>query len=383
MPTSRIGSARSKRLSNKRIEQALLNLLHTDPGPRVRARIARKLGLFKRSSAIDALLKALEDGDGEVRFQALQALGSLEDKLEEGQQGALRERSRILLLDAHPGTRMEAVIRVEGFVDQQIEEARQRELKAELAQAESLYSQALAYFPDSKQGNYRLGRFYLDNGQPEKGLSLLRQHGMLLDVPRLSHLPEIDGRLDESVWQEAARVDSLFQFSEAHPAALPAETRTEFFVGYTPEALFIGFIGHDAHPDSLVVGTKGHDDRTSRSWEEDRVELFVDTNLDHQTYLHAGINSRSTVVDVWRRPGRSPDLSWNAPAQVDAHVGDDFWSLEYRLSFNEERIPHPQPGALWGFNVVRTFRGSEFSQWVRTYGYSAHSPDDFGLLQFE
>ena len=46
-------------------------------------------------------------------------------------------------------------------------------------------------------------------------------------------------------------------------------------------------------------------------------------------------------------------------------------------------VPPSQPGTLREFNIVRTFRGSEFSQWVRTYGYSVHRPDDFGLLQFE
>ena len=373
------------RVDDSRIEQALRQLLEVDPDPRVRARVARQLGLFERHGAIDALLDATKDTDGEVRYQVLQALGNMEDKLDEAQQGILRERSRPLLFDAHPGVRTEATIRVEYFVDQWIEEARQRELKAELAQAESLYNQALIYSPDSKQGNYRLGRFYLDNGQPEKGLDLLRQHGMLLDVSRLSRFPEIDGRLGESVWQEAVRVDSLFQFSETHLAALPSETHTEFFVGYTPEALFIGFIGHDAHPDSLVVATKEHDDRTFRSWEEDRVELFVDINLDHQSYLYAAINSQTTVVDAWHRqpPPGNYDTQWNAPAQVAAHVGDDFWSLEYRLSFDGERIPHPRLGTFWGINLVRTFRGSEFSQWVRTYGDGAHRPDDFGLLRFE
>ena len=372
------------RVADARIEQALRQLLDADPDPRVRARVARQLGLFKRHGAIDALLEATKDTHGEVRFQALQALGSMEDKIDEVQQETLRERSRVLLLDAHPGVRMEATIRVEDFVDQWIDDARQQQLKAELAQAESLYSKALAYSPDSKQGNYRLGRFYLDNGQPEKGLSLLRQHGMLLDVPRLSHPPEIDGRLDEAVWQETARVDSFFQLSKVHQAALPSETRTKFFVGYTPQALYVGFIGHDAHPDSLVVGVKGFDDMTYGSWSEDRLELFVDADFDHRTYMQMSINSQGTVVDAWHRRGLADyDTQWNAPAQAAAHVGADFWSAEYRLAFDPEHNPPPRPGTLWGFNFVRTFRGSEFSQWVRTYGVNAHSPDDFGLLRFE
>ena len=62
-------------------------------------------------------------------------------------------------------------------------------------------------------------------------------------------------------------------------------------------------------------------------------------------------------------------------------MGDDRWSVEIALRFADPELPSPQAGTLWGFNFVRTYRGAEFSQWVRTYG-NAHSPDDFGVLRF-
>lgn len=39
------------------------------------------------------------------------------------------------------------------------------------------------------------------------------------------------------------------------------------------------------------------------------------------------------------------------------------------------RIPVPQPGVLWGFNLVRVYRGAD--------GNNTHQPDEFGLLLFE
>ena len=57
--------------------------------------------------------------------------------------------------------------------------------------------------------------------------------------------------------------------------------------------------------------------------------------------------------------------------------------MEYRLPLGSEDVPMPRPGDIWGFNLVRVFRGSEYAQWTRTYGRNAHQPDQFGLLLFK
>ena len=68
-------------------------------------------------------------------------------------------------------------------------------VQGQLAAAESLLHQALDYYPVSKNANFRLGRHYFDNGQQERGLQVLRRNSMLLEVPRLTEAPKIDGLL--------------------------------------------------------------------------------------------------------------------------------------------------------------------------------------------
>ena len=366
------------RMDDPRIEQALCQHLRTDPDPGVRARIARWMGFQKRNSAIESLVEALSDEDGEVRYQALMALDLFGYNLSDEQEEQVQEKARKLTGDDHEGTRMEASIRVENFVKNWIDEALQLSLKAQLARAESLYAKALTYSPASKQANYRLARFYLDNGQKDKGLRLLRQHGMLLDVPLLPQSPEIDGFLDDAVWQKAARVDSFYQFSNSHYAALPSEVRTKVYIGYRKGFLYMGFHCHDEHPDSLVVNKS-----PGKVWFDDDVEFYCDPNFDHKTYGQIGFNSAGLVNDEWFLGGLSNRVeSWDAEGKSAVYVGDDFWSVEYRLSVGQNEFPQPEPGMLWGFNFIRVYRGSEYSQWVRTYGGNAHQPDDFGLLLF-
>jgi HEAT repeat protein len=352
------------RVDDERIEKALSQHLAADPDPRVRARIARQMGLYKRAGALEGLLQVLQDADGEVRYQALVALGVLAGKLSEAQRVRVDERARQLLDDSHPGVRMEAQIRMESTIAQWLEEARQLQLKAQLGAAEALYRRALDHLPGSRQTVYRLGRFYLDNGQRERGLALLRQHGMVLEVPRLAAAPRVNGRLDDPVWQQAAQADSFYQFSSAHKAALPSEVRTRLYVGYTPEALYVGVYARDEHPDSLIVEAR---ERDGRVWFGDTIELFLDADFDHRSYVHLGINSAGAVADAWHREGmQDENLSWNAPIEVGTQVGADHWAMECMVGLGQKELPAPRPGTVWGANIVRVYRGAEYSQWVRT-----------------
>ncbi len=371
------------RVEDERIRLRLEHHMLTDADAEVRARIARGLGLQGRAEAAGALVQALEtESQAEVRYELLQALNQL-DGLDED----LRRRARALALplasSSHDGTRLEARIQLSGTVDELLEAARKAELQADLALAVDLYRQAVAAWPGSRRANYRLGRHLYDNGRVDEGLERLRQHGMLLDVPRFRSAPRIDGRLDEPLWATAARADTFYQFSNRHNAAMASDLRTQLLAGYTSEALFIGFRGFDDHPDSLVVGDHGRD---GEIWWDDMVELFIDADLDRRDYVHAGVNTMGVVSDRFLSRGErritDEERAWDADGEAAAHVGDDLWSLEYRLEFGQPQLQRPKPGTVWGFNFSRTFRGREYAQWVRTFGISAHNPDDFGALLF-
>ena len=367
------------RVDDPRIESALLAHLAKDPDPRVKARIAHKLGLFRRTSGIEALFGALEDGDGEVRFEAIWALGQMASALNPQQVEQLREHSRRLATDGHRGVRLEASIRVEDFVDGWIQEARKLSLRGQLAEAESLFVKAITYSPSSKRANYRMARFYFDNHSREKGLQLLRQNGMVLDAPKVSEAPVIDGRMDEPLWQQAACADTFFQYSSEHFAAVPSDVHTRICVAYGEEDLYIGFLAADAAPDSLVARITARDDVL---WHDDILEIFIDPGFGHRGYLHVGVNSRGVVADAWVEATGERKVRWDAVATAAAFVGPDYWSVEYRLSLGQADVPRPRRGDLWGLNFVRVFRGVEYSQWVRTYVHGGHSPDDFGVLRF-
>lgn len=369
------------RVEDPRIEAALKDHLVNDPDPRVRARIAWSAGLHRRRAFLDPLIESgLTDPDGDVVHQALTAIDALDDRMGPEQSDGRFRKTVELISHPHPEVAREARIFLADHAGALVDKGRALEIQARVAEAESLYAQALEIVPGGRYATYRLARMHFDAGRRDQGLGMLRRSGMLLDVPRVSGPVVADGRLDEPLWSAAASSRGFYIFVAAHRAALPSPVASEIRLARSDDALFIGFVGYDDSPDSLVVKTREED---GQIWWEDVIEIFLDASLDHRSYLHLGVNSLGVRADALHTDGfMSKDMAWDADAEIGAFVGDDAWSLEIVLRFGGPWVPRPKAGDVWGANIVRTYRGSEYSQWVRTFGATGHAPDEFGFLHF-
>jgi hypothetical protein len=369
------------RTGDKRITEDLSRRLASDPDPAVRARIARAAGLHRRNAFIEPLLQAgLADDNDDTVHQSLISLGILRPQLDPDQEQRLLVLAADLVGNPHKGVRTEARIIAEARVAELVEQGRARALQARMAEAESLFQAAVAIVPDNKYANYRLARLRYDGTDVAAGLTMLRSHGMLLDVPRAEVAPRLDGRLDEDMWASAAHATGFFSYVSEHSAAIPSSVETDIYLAWDDAALYIGFVGHDDDPQSLKAATLNKDRDV---WYDDVVEIFMDADLDHQSYVHLGVNSIGTRADAWHAGGlANRDRTWDADLDIGFHVGEADWALELAIGFDGEHLPRPSPGTTWGFNFVRTYRGAEYSQWVRTFASGGHSPDDFGFLVF-
>ena len=177
------------RVDDGRIDSSLKAHLVSDPDSETRVRIAREIGILKRPDFADSFVRAVDDEDGQVRGEALTALCLIREELEPELLIVLSEKARLLRNDENDDARLGALIIVADRVDLWLTEADNEALKGRLAAAESLYHEALAYAPDSKKANLKLGHYLFENGQEDRGLQLLRDSGWLLDVPVSRSLP--------------------------------------------------------------------------------------------------------------------------------------------------------------------------------------------------
>ena len=367
------------RVEDERIAKALQRHLLDDPDQRVRALITYKLGGHKNPEFAETFFQAVEDTSDRVRQEAMSALGLLETKFSEAQKERARAIARRLLDDESREVRIEAMIVVEDYVALLANQARQQALKADLEGAEALFAQALAFSPRSLRANYFLGRHYMEHGQLERGMQLLREIGLLLDVPLLEEAPQIDGRLDDRAWEQAIALDIPYEASK-HSAAIVSEVRSRGYVGYTRDALYLGTICYDAHPESLVVGSREYDSNISF---QDLVQLYLYADFEPHSFVFISINSAGAVTDAWHKHIRDRDVSWATDGEGAAYVGEDFWSVEYKLKLGTTpEFPRPRPGDRWRFNMQRNFRGQQFIKWAPNY-YDRSYPDCMGILLFK
>ena len=367
------------RQEDPRLLEVLEQRLRHDSDPKLRAEIIRQLGIRHHTELLDDFLAALLDADDEVRLQAVVALRQLRDKLSSAQDDSLRRRVGPLTADENEETQLQASFLVGEYVSAWVDEAQQLALKAQLAAAESLFYRALDYYPASKLAIYRLGRHYFDNGQQERGLQMLRQNSMLLDMPRLAEAPNIDGLLDE--WQEAAFDTLYINVNERILVTRPSPVKTKVYLGYTSDALYMGAYCYDTQPEELVIESQGGGEHPR----SDQVEFAFDGNLDHSTFGQIVVNSVGAITEGWwtRTPMRRFDGSWEAEVEAAAFVGEDFWSVECKIPYGQHGFPEPRPGDIWGFNFVRLFRANDYSQWVVDFRDGSWPADKLGFLQFE
>ena len=326
-------------------------------------------------------MAAIDDDHEDVRLQAVLSLSQLEETWTNAERTQIESRMLELMHDSSDQLRTEASVHVETRILALHGEASRAIVRGHLAEAEATLLAALEYHPESLRARYRLARFYLDEIDVEVGTQMLRQHGMLIDVPRLVTAPVVDGWIGEAEWSSAARVSAFWGMGDGHPVPLPTKVETSVSVGLTDEGLYLGWICYDDAPQDIVTKVTVRDDLSYQSWREDRVEFHLDHETRNSTpYRMVAVNSLGAVVDTNIGSfGEGPE-DWDGDIEAVARVAADRWTVEFVLRFNGD-TPGPAPGDLWAGNFVRSYRGSEYLQWMRTYP-NGLVPDDFGILRF-
>src|SRR5438445_13791365 len=117
-------------------------------------------------------------------------------------------------------------------------------------------------------------------------------------IPRLQAEARADGVPDGPAWREAAR---LVGFSQYRPVdGRPAEDSTEVLVWYAPDAIWFGIRAFEPHG-NVVRATLADRDNIDA---DDRVEILLDTYLDHRRALLFAVNPLGVQEDGVRSEGQ-------------------------------------------------------------------------------
>ena len=176
----------------------------------------------------------------------------------------------------------------------------------------------------------------------------------------------IDGRLDDAVWARAAVVDDFHQ-SQPIEGAEPTE-RTEIYLLYDDDALYIGGRFWDSEPDLIAAGTLRH--RSLRLGDDDRLAVVLSPYNDRRSGYKFETNANGVKHEsIYQNVSQSLSV-WDTIWDVASTTGSDGWITEIAIPLKS--ISFDPENDTWGINFSRAVRrkGEEISWVSRNRSYN-------------
>lgn len=180
-------------------------------------------------------------------------------------------------------------------------------------------------------------------------------------VPLVEEEPIIDGKIDEPVWEKAAKVWGFRQISPH--LGQPATQPTTVLILTTKDKLFLAFKCGIKSKNSIRAYETRYDSAMRR---DERVTIFLDTLHTHDRAYSFTVNARGTKAD--ERFGNS---DWNALWDAAVQVNDSEWVAEISIPYSVLTFDPNRP--IWGVNFVRYI--SETDEWT-SWAFEPDRPFD-------
>ena len=189
-----------------------------------------------------------------------------------------------------------------------------------------------------------------------------------MQASKLSVAPVLDGEvLTDSAWQGVFPATGFWQVQPDEGQA--ATQRTEVYIGFLGEDLYIGVVAYDDNPEGIVV-TDGRRDRSLN--DSDSFRVIIDGMLDRQNGYIFGTNPVGMEYDAQVVKEASSgvfgssgfNLNWDASWDVKARISEIGWSAEMRIPFKSLRFGKGEDQS-WGINFQRNIgRTKEVVYWA-------------------
>ncbi len=195
--------------------------------------------------------------------------------------------------------------------------------------------------------------------------------------------PVLDGDvLGDPAWQGVTPATGFWQVQPNEGEA--ATQKTEVYIGYLDDALYIGLVAYDDDPDGIIV-TDGRRDKSLD--ESDSFRVIIDGMLDRQNgYIFGtnpvGMEYDAQVIKEASSGAMGFNLDWDASWSVKAQISEIGWSAEMRIPFKGLRFGNAE-NQVWGINFQRNIRrNNEVVYWAPlTRQYNLNRVSEAGTIE--
>ena len=199
--------------------------------------------------------------------------------------------------------------------------------------------------------------------------------GLVAHASRVDSAPVVDGVvLTDPAWADVTPVEGFVQ--NTPDEGQPSTERTQVYIGYTDETLYVAVVCYVTDPDTIIVSDSRRD---SQLRDTDSFQIIFDPFLDKQNGFVFGTNPAGIEYDgqvtneggggryggggFVRRSGSQQqggsgggfNLNWDGVWQVRTTVSAIGWTAEFAIPFRTLRYPAGVE-QTWGINFQRNIR---------------------------
>jgi hypothetical protein len=168
----------------------------------------------------------------------------------------------------------------------------------------------------------------------------------IVKVPKTEKPPVIDGTLDDSAWQNA----SVFtEFRTIRPDfGLPPSERTEVYMLYDADKLYLGFRCFDSEPEKIKASVTRRDNPGNDDW----IAFCLDTFHDELGAYFFGVNPFGIQMDGTLNADADPDITLDMVWSSAGRLTPEGYSAEIAIPFASLRFPSKE-NIVMGFKAAR------------------------------
>ena len=193
---------------------------------------------------------------------------------------------------------------------------------------------------------------------------------LVVECAKVDTAPAIDGDLNDKTWSGLERMTDFSILGTKKQA----EKQTRVAVCHDGQRLYIAAWLFEPRLDQLQ---SSHTKRDGELWEDDCLEIFIDSNNDRKTYYQLIVNPNGALFD-----SKDGKKSWNGNITAAAAIGQDVWTVELVVPFSDLDVPESRPRAF-AVNWCREDKVSAVLSSWSALNARFLEPRNFGVLLFD
>lgn len=197
-----------------------------------------------------------------------------------------------------------------------------------------------------------------------------------LDAVRTSVAPEIDGIMDEEVWNSVpGETCDLYQFAPYYGEFMTQPTTVKIM--YDDSFIYFGFVMYDSLPDQMIGAMTPRDNYINGEW----IAILLDTWDDGRSAFSFEVSLDNSQMDSRISSEGGWDYSWDAVWESGTAELDYGWSAEFAIPLSCLRFPECDE-QLWAVNFQRILsRTSENGFYMLSEAQQMADLSDFAQIR--